>query len=162
MTQIDKSLGTTALMTAALLLLLGCGEPEESASAKNNSESHEGHNHETSENSDASNEHASGELTSLGSIELAGASFSVSLTKDVKPSSVAHLELEHDEGPMPTAIRFWIGNEAGTGALKSKADAHEDHFHGETETPSDLTGASLWIEVESSDGKRTAGSLKFD
>lgn len=73
-----------------------------------------------------------------------------------------HLDLEVESGPIPAAVRFWIGDEAGMGALKSKADAHDNHFHGQTESPSTMDGASLWIEIETASGERQTAAVSLE
>ncbi|MEO1130289.1 MAG: hypothetical protein AAFX05_11375, partial [Planctomycetota bacterium] len=128
-------------------------------------ESHEGHDHGPGEHDDHDQEHDGhdhGEERSLGTINVMGTALEVSISGDVEPGAEIHVDLEHNSGPAPVAIRLWIGDEAGTGALKSKADGHGDHFHGHAEAPSEISNASLWIEIEAADGTRASGSLSFD
>lgn len=166
MTSLNRFLAVPVSVIAIFFLLLSCGESEVVHPTEPHSEhdghehseepdSHEGHEHNEAESDDTS------EMTSHGSIEIAGTTLSVSLTRDIQPSSTINLDLEVEAGPIPTAIRFWIGDEAGTNALKSKADAHDDHFHGQTESSADLTGASLWIEMETADGERYTESISL-
>jgi len=167
MISLTRFLAVPASVIAIFFLLLGCGESEVVHPTEPHSE-HDGHDHSEEPDSHEGHEHNeaepddTGEMASHGSIEIAGTTFSVSLTRDIQPSSAVNLDLEVQAGPIPTAIRFWIGDEAGTGALKSKTDAHDDHFHGQTESPTELTGASLWIETETADGNRHTKSVSLD
>jgi len=163
MNDLIKILAAASTTVALLISLPGCGESSESKSAEMHSaddghdhagdgDDHEGHEHAEGEQDD----HDLGEMRSLGSVTIAGTSLAVSLSSDIAPLSEVHLDLEVESGPIPAAVRFWIGDEAGTGALKSKADAHHNHFHGQTEAPTAITGASLWIEIETASGERQA------
>ena len=169
MNDLFKILAAASTTVALSISLPGCGESSESKSAETHSaddghdhagdgDDHEGHDHAEGEHDD----HDHGEMRSLGSVTIAGTTLAVSVSSDIRPSSEVHLDLEVESGPIPATVRFWIGDEAGTGALKSKADAHDDHFHGQTESPSTMDGASLWIEIESVNGNRTVGSMPLD
>lgn len=169
MNDLIKILAAASTTVALLISLPGCGESSESKSAEMHSaddghdhagdgDDHEGHDHAEGEHDD----HDHGEMRSLGSVTIAGTKLAVSVSSDIRPSSEVHLDLEVESGPIPATVRFWIGDEAGTGALKSKADAHDDHFHGQTESPSTMDGASLWIEIESVNGNRTVGSMPLE
>lgn len=166
MNDLIRMLAVAGTAIALSVSLPGCGESSESKSAETHTaddghdhagdgDDHEGHDHAEDEHDD----HDHGEMRSLGSVTIAGTTLAVSVSSDIRPSSEVHLDLEVESGPIPAAVRFWIGDEAGTGALKSKADAHDDHFHGQTESPSTMDGASLWIEIESVNGNRTVGSM---
>lgn len=169
MTNFTKQILVSALTLAVSIILIGCGKPEGTQPGEAHSEddghghseeidSHAGHEHESA----GSDEHDQDEPDSHGTIEIAGSTFSVAFSSDVQPSSEVQLNLVVETGPIPIAVRFWVGDEAGNGALKSKTDAHDNHFHGQSEAPVDLTGASLWIEVETADGKRQAQSVPLD
>lgn len=164
-----KILAAASTTFAILILLPGCGESSESNSAETHTaddghdhagdgHDHGGHDHGEGEHDD----HTHGDMRSLGSVTIAGITLAVSVSGNIAPSSVMHLDLEVESGPIPAAVRFWIGDEAGMGALKSKADAHDNHFHGQTESPSTMDGASLWIEIESVNGNRTVGSMPLE
>ena len=169
MNDLFKILAAASTTVALSISLPGCGESSESKSAETHTaddghdhagdgDDHEGHDHAEGEHDD----HDHGEMRSLGSVTIAGTKLAVSVSSDIRPSSEVHLDLEVESGPIPATVRFWIGDEAGTGALKSKADAHNDHFHGQTESPSTMDGASLWIEIESVNGNRTVGSMPLE
>jgi len=169
MNDLFKILAAASATVALSISLPGCGESSESKSAETHTaddghdhagdgDDHEGHDHAEGEHDD----HDHGEMRSLGSVTIAGTKLAVSVSSDIRPSSEVHLDLEVESGPIPATVRFWIGDEAGTGALKSKADAHDDHFHGQTESPSTMDGASLWIEIESVNGNRTVGSMPLE
>lgn len=169
MNDLFKILAAASTTVALSISLPGCGESSESKSAETHTaddghdhagdgDDHEGHDHAEGEHDD----HDHGEMRSLGSVTIAGTKLAVSVSSDIRPSSEVHLDLEVESGPIPATVRFWIGDEAGTGALKSKADAHDDHFHGQTESPSTMDGASLWIEIESVNRNRTVGSMPLE
>jgi hypothetical protein len=169
MNDLIKMLAVAGTAVALSVSLPGCGESSESESAEAHSaddghdhaddgDDHEGHDHAEGEHG----EHDHGEMRSLGSVTIAGTALAVSVSSDIKPSSEVHLDLEVESGPIPAAVRFWIGDEAGTGALKSKADAHDDHFHGQTEAPATMAGASLWIEIETARGERQAAAVSLE
>ena len=164
-----KILAAASTTFAILILLPGCGESSESNSAETHTavdghdhagdgHDHEGHDHAEGEHDD----HDHGEMRSLGSVTIAGITLAVSVSGNIAPSSVMHLDLEVESGPIPAAVRFWIGDEAGMGALKSKADAHDNHFHGQTESPSTMDGASLWIEIETASGERQTAAVSLE
>jgi len=78
----------------------------------------------------------------------------------VKPDAEVHLDIDHEAGPAPAAVRLWIGVESGKGSLRAKADGGDGRFHGHVEAPAKIgADTALWIEVEDADGNRTAGSL---
>lgn len=164
MNALIKCLAAASTTVALLISLPGCGESSESKSAETHNaadghdhagdgDDHEGHDHAEGEH-DEHGDHDHGEMRSLGSVTIDGTTFAVSVSSKIQPSSEVHLDLEVESGPIPAAVRFWLGDEAGTGALKSKADSHADHFHGQTESPTNMADASLWIEMESASGER--------
>lgn len=106
--------------------------------------------------------HEGDAMRSLGTVEIASTVLAVSVSGTIAPSSEVHANFEVASGPVPSAVRFWIGDEAGTGAIKSKADGHDSHFHGHADAPASLEGASLWIEVETQDGQRHTASLPLE
>lgn len=57
-------------------------------------------------------------------------------------------------GQKPKAVRFWVGNEAGDGSLKAKADEETpDNWHTHAEVPKPLpAGSKFWAEVEPATG----------
>lgn len=169
MNDLFKILAAASTTVALSISLPGCGESSESKSAETHTaddghdhagdgDDHEGHDHAEGEHDD----HDHGEMRSLGSVTIAGTKLAVSVSSDIRPSSEVHLDLEVESGPIPATVRFWIGDEAGTGVLKSKADAHDDHFHGQTESPSTMDGASLWIEIETARGERQAAAVSLE
>ncbi len=170
MNDLAKILTASSLAFAVSLAMPGCGEPSSPTSGERHS-ADDGHDHAEGEQSDhQGHDHAEGEqeehvdnshggITSLGKITIAGTTLAVSASDDIITSSEIDLDIDVEAGPIPAAVRCWIGDESGTGALKSKADGHGDHFHGQIEVPASLAGARLWIEVESASGERSLGSM---
>jgi hypothetical protein len=65
-------------------------------------------------------------------------------------------------GQKPKAVRFWVGNEAGDGSVKAKADEETpDNWHTHAEVPKPLpAGSKFWAEVEPATG--AAFKVSFD
>lgn len=173
MNNFAKIVVVSSLAIGLAFTLPGCGKSSSPNASSHSADDghdhgeagHEGHDHGPGEHDDHDHEHDGhdhGEERSLGSVVVGGTSLDVSISGDVEPGSEIHVDLEHTGGPAPAAIRLWIGDEAGTGALKSKADGHDDHFHGHAEAPSDISNALLWIEVEAADGTRSSASVPLD
>lgn len=168
MNDLIKIFSAAGVAIALSLSLPGCGEssepPAETHSADDGHD-HDGDDHEGPDNDEGDHEAHDhdeddhGKMRSLDSVTIAGTTLAVSVSSDIAPSSEVNLDLEVKSGPVPAAVRFWVGDEAGMGALKSKADAHDDHFHGQTEAPVNIDGASLWIEVETASGERQAAAV---
>lgn len=165
---LTKSLLT--VVTGLNLAISGCGRdasPTQSGSSDDHGHSHGpgAHDHQHGESTPVDNSHdtptpSDPEATySLGSVVVAETKFAVSIHDEPKPSSRVGLDLSVQSGPTPVAVRFWIGDEAATGVLKSKADAHGDHFHGQVETPAVMSDVQLWIEAELEDGTRTRSAV---
>jgi hypothetical protein len=96
----------------------------------------------------------------LGSVAIGDTILGVSSAGRFESGSDVDVEVVVTGGPEPAAVRLWIGQQSGIGALKIKAHAHDDQFHGLVKVPAELANdAALWIEVESSDGKRESKSL---
>lgn len=165
MNTLNKLLLTSTL--AAALSLAGCGGAS-SPDGDSDHADHSGHDHgpgehpgDDSGDAGGHDDHDAGRI--LGEIVINGTTLGVSVGGEVKPGATLHVDIRLAAGPAPSAIRLWIGDEAGTGALKSKADGHENHYHAGVEVPEPVdSGASLWIEVESADGERTARSLPLN
>lgn len=82
---------------------------------------------------------------------------------EIEPSATVHLDIERTDGPEPAAIRVWIGDEAGTGALKSKAMGSSGDYHADAEAPANVSlPTSLWIEIETANGTRESGSININ
>ncbi len=150
-----------ASLAAASLTLSGCGNESGSSNAADQAEhsDHDGHDHDAEGHED----HDHGAERDLGSVTIAGTTYRVSMGGEIEPSSTVHLDIERTDGPEPAAIRVWIGDEAGTRALKSKAMGSGGDYHADAEAPATLSlPTSLWIEVETVDGNREAGSISID
>ena len=97
---------------------------------------------------------------SLGTVTIAGATLDVSRGGVVAPNTEMHISIVQTAGPTLHTLRLWIGDEAATGSLKAKSDAHEGHFHAHVETPEQLAkGAELWLEAQRDGGIRERSSL---
>ncbi len=151
---------TIACIAGTAFLLSGCSDSPASDNADHGHEHHEGadHDHDHTENAETMDEH--GSENPLGSVEIAGTTFEASFDGEIESGAEMHINLNITDGPKPAAVRLWVGDESATGSIKSKADATDNRFHGHAEVPAELTeGVALWIEIESDDGSRTAGSI---
>jgi hypothetical protein len=154
------------------LTLAGCSK--EAASSADETSTHaandghdQDHDHEASDDDHAHPDdaddhggHDHGAESALGSVTIGGATLEVTISGAIEPNGEVHVDIVQTAGPTPAAVRLWIGEESGQGSLRTKADGHDNHFHGHTEVPSQTPdGAALWIEVESASGERTSASL---
>ncbi len=143
---------------AAALSIAGCGNESTPHDATAHSED-DGHTHAAPEPAEPDQD-GHGAMRSLGSVVIAGTSLDISAGGAPTPNTLMHVNIEHDDGPAPAAVRLWIGNEAGDGSVRSKADATGGDFHGHVEVPAELDAdAALWIEIESATGERLHGSV---
>ena len=166
-------------LAAASLTLSGCGNESGSSHAADqsehsdhdghdhNAEGHEDHDHDAEGHEDhdhGDDDHGDhGAERDLGSVTIAGTTLRVSMGGEIEPSAPVHLDIERTDGPEPAAIRVWIGDEAGTGALKSKAMGSGGDYHADAEAPADVSFPTfLWIEVETADGTRESGSININ
>lgn len=169
MNDLARIMTASSLAFAVAVAFPGCRESTGSPSAASHSADH-GHDHPGEGGRHEGHDHAEeahdkpdgfdhGQMRSSGTVTIAGTTLDVAVVGEIKPSSPVEIELEVTAGPVPSAVRVWVGDQAGTGALKSKADGHGDHFHAQTEAPATLAGASLWIEIEAADGERRSASI---
>lgn len=163
MSHIQKHLvlwAVSGFICAAGLTACDKSESTDAQTPSSAHDDHDGHDHGTGGAAGEVGHHDNLEMRSLGQLEISGVMLEASLAGDVMPGGEAHVEIRRVSGPAPAALRFWIGDEAATGAVKVKADSHDDHYHGETAIPTELGGiASLWIEIELSDGTRRRGQI---
>ncbi len=153
-------------LAAASLSLFGCGNSSSPSESHDHADhgDHEGHDHDGQghEDHDHGNDDHGAERD-LGSVTIAGTTLRISMSGEIEPSATLHLDIKRTDGPEPTAIRVWIGDEAATGALKSKAMSSSGDYHTDAEFPANVSlPTSLWIEVEAADGTREAGSVPID
>jgi len=96
-----------------------------------------------------------GEQTYLDPIALAPFTSKVMHIGDV---SKGHFNL-YIEGGEPAAVRAWIGDEAATDVMVTKAEFEVDHHCAHIEVAQPLPeGAKFWLEIETADGQRLKGS----
>lgn len=96
--------------------------------------------------------------------DIGGYAVKPTLFGHVEAGGEGHVTLDISGGDAaPTAVRVWIGDEAGTGAVKKKFDVEKTDAgwsrHDHIEVPATLAeGSKLWVEIESADGTQ-AGSF---
>ncbi len=149
---------------AGVFLITGCGSESNPQSPSAHSEN-DGHDHSGHE--DHHHDHGAhddhGSNNNLGSITIAGSSFTVSYSGQVRANESLQLEIQHTAGPIPSTIRTWIGKESSVGSIKSKANGSDGHYHADTELPAEYTTEDLlWIEIETPDGQRIADSITLN
>ncbi len=72
--------------------------------------------------------------------------------------ALGHFNL-YIKGGEPAVVRAWVGDEAATNVLVTKAEFEVDHHCAHIEVPSPLPAdAKLWVEIETPDGTRLKGS----
>ena len=107
-------------------------------------------------------EHA-GERHALGSITLAGGTFTVAMTGDIAPSTELHFDITQTAGPSVETLRLWIGDQSAKGSLKSKATAHNNYFHAHVESPVTLAmDSAFWMEAKNASGEREQASVALN
>lgn len=142
-----------APVIAGTLILSGCGSETTPTETDQHSDD-DGHDHANEVKDSHDSDH------DLGEIEVAGVVLKVSLGGEPKPNATLHLDLEHQGGPTPVAIRVWIGNETATGSIKGRASGSGGDYHADAVCPAELKqDDALWVEVESADGTRAAVPL---
>ena len=147
-----------APVLASALLLTGCGGGEDSEVVVDHSPPSGGHDHSDEDGDEDGDDH--GTEHGLGEIEIGGSVLHVSVGGEPGPNVTLHIDIEVESGPTPAAIRAWVGNESATGSVKGKAFGSDGDYHADATCPAELPeDAALWIEIESADGTRTAGSL---
>lgn len=98
----------------------------------------------------------------LGTAVVGDATFALDATGPATAGEVVTLNVRLTDGSMPDTIRLWYGRESGVGSMKSKGDAHGDHFHADVEIPGeDIENAALWLEVVSSEGSKATQSVSY-
>ena len=139
--QIKNSLRHLSALIAALAIaftLTACGDGD-----SHDHDSHDDHDHEQGE---THNEEAPQQT--LGTVELEGRTVTVMLSGELAPKTMyehCHLKVA---GERVDAMRIWIGEPSGEGALKSKVTGLGKHPTVNLETPDSLEGAVLGVEIE--------------
>lgn len=154
--------GLIAGFAAAGMVLVGCGESDPHTGHDHDHDGHADHA-DHGEHDEGGHDDGHGDMRSLGDVTIAGSTLAIELGGELIAGTELHVNIEHKEGDVPTAVRAWVGDEAGTGAIKSKADGADGVFHGHVEVPAELAdGAKLWLEIEDTAGERHTGSVAMD
>lgn len=96
-----------------------------------------------------------GDQTYLEPITLAEYTTKVMHIGDV---SKGHFNL-YIEGGEPAAVRAWIGDEAATNAVITRAEFEADHHCAHLEVAQPLPeDAKFWLEIETTDGQKLKGN----
>ena len=151
------------------LLLAGCGEGDHDADghhdndldAAGHDEGYQDGDNDAAQGDGENSGH--GEERMLGSVTIGEVVLAVVVAGDIEPGAEAHINVNHNAGPTPAAIRVWIGVESGEGSVKAKADLEDGHYHAHVQTPATIAdGAGVWIEVEDESGARDAASVPMN
>jgi hypothetical protein len=128
----------------ALAAMCACGCAQEKAEHKH------GHGHEGARQELGTTESAGMKLSAVqvGKVEAGKEGvFEVSLPKDAKA---------------PKAVRLWVGNAAGNGSAKAKAENDGEDWEAHVEVPGTLAAdAKLWVEVQPDSGSRAKVSFEL-
>ncbi|MGE3173513.1 MAG: hypothetical protein AB7O97_12890 [Planctomycetota bacterium] len=102
--------------------------------------------------------HAHGPRVPLGEVTVGGRTIAVSRLAEIQPGHEADFDLDFQKGPLPAAVRGWIGVESGQGSRKVRFEPEtETRMHGHPEVPDPMPeGSKLWLELEGEDGTERA------
>ena len=107
-------------------------------------------------------DHAEGELTSLGTGAVGTLQVEAKQEGALTPGGETGFEVVLPSGaPKPKAVRLWVGTADAEGSAKAKADAEgADAWHVHVEVPEPLPpGSKLWVELEPDAGPKVTGSF---
>lgn len=137
-------LGVSALaLSAAALFTFGCDSGTTGAGTNPPASDHDHDDH-------AHGEHA------IGTVEIQGRTVTVMISGELEPSktySHCHLTVTGDE---VSTMRIWIGKPSGEGEFKGAVAGLGSHPVVDLETPADLEGAVLGVEIEVDGATHTA------
>lgn len=160
--------------TIVLLLAAGCGTqpadtdphaghdhpPGEHDHA--DGDGHDGHDHAADDgHDDDRHDHGEGDHEDHAlSVELAGASYTVTLHGAVAAGGEAHADIVRS-GPATAALRAWVGVEGGRGSMKALVEfGAADTAHAHIMAPDPLPeGSALWLEASDDAGERSTASV---
>lgn len=99
-----------------------------------------------------------GPMHDLGSRQAGGHTVKATQFGALKPGGETVFELVVTGGAgKPSAVRVWVGTEAGEGSAKVKAGVDGDDYDVHVDVPATLpAGSELWVEVETAGTKATA------
>lgn len=169
MNELTKLIIASSLV--GVLSITGCGSesaPQSQDSSAHSEDDAHDHDHAADDDGHDGHDHAADDdghgahaaTRSLGSVVIAGTTLEVSAGGELDPGAELNVNIKHIDGPVPAEVRFWIGNEAGDGAMRSKADSSDGDYHGHGEVPAIINAdTALWIEIETSNGDRVRGSV---
>lgn len=156
--KVSTVLALTAAVATGAAVILTSPLPAHGASqtppATTPAPSH-GHEHKPGEGH-KEDEHK-GPKTELGTKKISGYDVKVTQQGEVKPGEEAVFIVKVSGGTgEPKAVRAWVGVEAGTGSIKTKAEEEKEgewHAHHTVSKPIPKA-AKLWLEVETAAGKK--------
>ncbi|MBT4529890.1 MAG: hypothetical protein HOC27_01680 [Phycisphaerae bacterium] len=146
---------THTLILGSMLLLASCGSAEEKAAPTPT----QGMAPTTTADTGHGHNQGAQPTTSM-SLSLAGVTLDIAAKGTLRPNAEYRLEMALVSGEPGAIVRVWIGDESGTGSMKTKADGHGDHYHGHALVPKEISEkTALWIEVQSVTGEREVGRI---
>lgn len=132
-----------------MLLLMSCGAQEPAAPAKKV----DTHAAATTEESEES--HEEGTVTRLEPFPVGEFRVNAEYIGEV---SDGHFNVRV-EGEGVQTVRAWIGDEAATDVVVTRAPWEEDHYCAHMEMPGTIAAdARFWVDIEKADGSRAKGS----
>lgn len=156
-----RTMSWAMVWMAILALAVGCGGDDSTDSGDgtttqtaggDSAESADDHGHDHDHDHGHSHD---GERYELGSLTIGASEVAVIQVGELTSGGSVVFEMQATGGEDAiSAIRIWVGNEAGEGSIKQKAGADGGgHYHAHVELdetwPED---SQVWIEIETADG----------
>lgn len=147
------------VVLAAAAMLTACDSIKADKSATSETtEHHEGDGHDHGAEGEHGHDH--GEHHELGTTTTAGIKYEVLQIGHIADGEQAVEIVLAKDSPKPAAIRVWIGNEAGQGSMKTRADGTGPAFEMHVEAPDPAPADSkLWVEIETQTGEKAAAAF---
>jgi len=154
---------SVALASIALVAFISCSGDDSHSHGPNND-----HDHADDAPHTDGDGHVEGDdhvMIELGASTIGP--YSARVTRDegaVTPGGDVAIDAWITGPEAPSAVRFWVGLESAEGSIKARAEIEGEggdaRWHTHVEVPSPLhEGAAVWVEIESSDGTKYAGSF---
>lgn len=104
-------------------------------------------------------DHGHGAGGALGTATIGA--WTVTVSGEIKAGAEAHLDIKRSGNTAKaSAVRFWVGEQDGKGAMKGKADGAGPEYHAHVDVPNPIpAGAKLWIEIEDAKGTKSLGGI---
>ena len=159
-----KTLTFWCAMLVVAGLAVGCGGGDgdgDHGHSHGNGDHDHGHggDHSHSHDDDPNHSHE-GKRYDLGSLEIGGSKVVMTQVGELEPGGNVVYEMKLSGDAKVDAVRIWVGNEAGEGSIKQKAEGKDGDYHAHVELEEKWPADSqVWVELESESGSER-GSFK--